>query len=98
FTTSALSVAGHAITVTFGGDTNFAGSTSTALTQLVNQGSTTTTVLASANPAVFGQPVSFTVTVSPVTPGAGTPTGTVIFRDSGNTLGTATLSNGTATF
>src|SRR5262249_53201468 len=39
-----------------------------------------------------------TATVSPVAPGAGTPTGTVSFLDGGTSLGTATLTNGTATF
>src|SRR5207248_5800860 len=69
-----------------------------ALAQTVNQASTTTAVTSSANPSVFGQPVTFTATVSAVAPGVGIPTGTVTFRDGGNTLGTATLTNGTATF
>ncbi len=36
-------------------------------------------------------------TVAPVTPGAGTPTGTVTFASGGATLGTATLTGGVAT-
>src|SRR5207253_1534833 len=95
--TSALSLGSHTITVVFSGDTNFAGSSSTALAQTVNQASTTTTVTSSANPAVFGQPVTFTATVSAVAPGVGTPSGTVTFRDGTTALGTATLTNGTAT-
>src|SRR5207244_38522 len=95
--TSALTAGSHTITVVFGGDTNFSTSTSAALTQTVNQASTTTAVTSSANPAVFGQPVTFTATVSAVAPSVGTPTGTVTFRDGTTAPGTATLTNGTAT-
>ncbi|MDQ3814371.1 MAG: Ig-like domain-containing protein, partial [Armatimonadota bacterium] len=35
--------------------------------------------------------VTFTATVTPVAPGAGTPTGTVTFRDGATVLGTGTL-------
>ena len=38
---------------------------------------TTTTLISSANPSVFGQAVTFTATVAAVSPGAGVPTGTV---------------------
>ena len=40
---------------------------------MVNQANTTTALTSSANPSVFGQSVTFTATVSPVAPGAGTP-------------------------
>src|SRR5262249_48146639 len=76
------------------GDANFSASTSTAVTQTVNKAATTSTVTSSATPAVFGQSVTFTVTVSPTAPGAGTPTGTVTFRDGTATLGTSTLTTG----
>jgi subtilisin-like proprotein convertase family protein len=62
-----------------------------------NPGASTTTVTSSANPTVFGQSVTFTATVAAVAPGAGTPTGTVTFRDGSTNLGTATLASGTAT-
>jgi len=55
---------------------------------------TTTMVVSSVNPSVFGQSVTFTATVS----GTGTPTGTVQFKDSGITIGSGTLSGGVATF
>lgn len=51
---------------------------------------------ASANPSGFGQAVTFTALVSIVSPGAGTPTGTVEFRDGTTRLGTVALSNGSA--
>src|SRR5205807_2049161 len=87
----------HAITVVYGGDTNFGSSTSATLTQTVNSASSATAVTSSVNPTVFGQSVTFTATVSAVAPGVGTPTGTVTFRDGSTTLGTAALTNGTAT-
>jgi Bacterial Ig-like domain (group 3)/Galactose oxidase, central domain len=97
FTAAALSVGSHSITAAYGGDSSFAGSTSPALIQVVNQTSTTTTLISSANPSVLGQLVTFTATVSPV-PGSATPTGTVSFKDGAVTLGARTLSGGQASF
>ncbi|MEP6624382.1 MAG: right-handed parallel beta-helix repeat-containing protein, partial [Acidimicrobiia bacterium] len=56
----------------------------------------TSTALASdSNPSVSGGPVTFTATV---TSAAGTPTGTVTFREGTTTLGSGTLTNGRAAF
>jgi autotransporter-associated beta strand protein len=99
FSSPSLSVGTHTITAVYSGDNNFATSTSTALTQTVNMAVTTITVTSSANPSVFSQPVTFTASVTPTAPGAGTPTGMVTFKDGTTTLGTASLgSNGSATF
>jgi hypothetical protein len=54
-----------------------AGATSTAFS--VSPASSSTVIVSSVNPAVFGQLVTFTATVS----GAGTPTGTVQFQIDG---------------
>ncbi len=59
---------------------------------------TTTAVSSSANPSILGNNVTFTATVSVNSPGAGTPTGVVTFRDGGVLLGTGNLSSGTASF
>src|SRR5439155_1298694 len=91
FSTSALSVASHSITAVYGGDTNFQISTSSALSQTVKQAATTTTVVSSLNPSAFGQAVTFTATVNVTAPGAGTPTGTVTFKDGNTVLGTTPL-------
>jgi parallel beta-helix repeat protein len=57
---------------------------------------TTTTLISSLNPSTFGQPVTFTATVTGSGP---TPTGTVTFLDGAASLGTATLNgSGVATF
>jgi Bacterial Ig-like domain (group 3) len=57
---------------------------------------TSTAVAPSTWTAFYGQPVRFTVTVSPVPPASGTPTGTVTVYDGTTVLGSATLSHGTA--
>jgi hypothetical protein len=64
----------------------------------VNQASSSTVLVSSVNPSVYGQAVTFTATVSAVSPGSGTPTGTVTLYDGTTKLGTATLSAGAAGF
>jgi hypothetical protein len=59
------------------------------------KGPTETTLRSSLNPSVFGQLVTFTAQVSS---SAGKPTGTVIFYDGSNQIGSATLANGSASF
>jgi Bacterial Ig-like domain (group 3) len=66
----------------------------------VNKAPTSTVInSSSSNPSTFGQPVTFTATVTS-SAGAGTPTGTVTFEQApGTVLGTGTLSSsGVATF
>ena len=71
FSTSSLAVGSHSITASYGGDTNDAGSSSSAVSQTINPDATTTSVSSSANPSVFGQSVTFTATVTVNAPGAG---------------------------
>jgi hypothetical protein len=58
--------------------------------QVVNPGGTTTTVTASSNPSVTGQPVAFTAAVAPKSPAVGSLSGSVTFGnvtcDGGNTV------------
>jgi hypothetical protein len=58
---------------------------------------TVTTLTSSAPTSLLNQPVTLTATVRASVPGAGTPSGTVYFRDltTGVTLGSAPLSGGT---
>jgi len=71
-------------------------STSTTTTTLPG---TTTGLTSSDRHSVSGQAVTFTATVKAKSPGAGTPTGTVTFKDGPSTLGTGTLnSSGQALF
>jgi hypothetical protein len=85
-TTSALTVGQHAVVATYSGDDSFLTSTGTT-TQTVHRAQTSVVVTSSANPAQTGQGVTFTAAISPVAPGAGTPTGTVVFTVNGATLG-----------
>jgi trimeric autotransporter adhesin len=92
--TSALALGANSITVQYSGGTDFLGQTSTATTLTVGQASTATTISSSPTSPVFGQEVTITATVAVVSPGVGTPTGTVEFMNGSTPLGTATLTNG----
>jgi hypothetical protein len=99
FSTSNLSAGSHTINAVYVSDTNFAASSGT-LAQSVQSGSTatTTSLSSSANPSVYSQLVTFTVTVT-ATSGTGVPTGSVTLKSGTTTLGTATLNgSGVATF
>lgn len=82
-------------TATFTGTSAGAGSANAAVDSgtataniTIAQASTTTTLTTSLTPTVFGQSVTFTATVGVTAPGAGSPTGTVTFRDNGVNIGT----------
>ncbi|HET9804391.1 MAG TPA: Ig-like domain repeat protein, partial [Candidatus Acidoferrum sp.] len=89
---SSLSVGTHTLTAAYSGDGNLSGSTSTPVAETINKASTSTTVTASPNPAVFNLPVSFVIAIAPAA--GGTPSGTVTLLDGTSTLATATLVNG----
>ncbi len=97
-TLSTLAVGGHSVSAAYTGVSGFSASTSSTVLQTVTQASSSTSLAASANPAVVGQSVTFTATVASVSPSIGTPGGTVTFNDGATVLGTATLSAGAATF
>ena len=99
FMTAALAVGHHNITATYGGDASFNASTSNTVDQEVQKADTATALTSSANPSTVGQSVTFTAIVTVVAPGAGTPAGTVTFKDGSTTLGTGTVNGaGVATF
>jgi uncharacterized repeat protein (TIGR03803 family) len=92
YSTSTLSGGSHNITAAYNGTANISGSTSPVLVQTVKYA--TSTVLASnVNPSTYGEPVTFTATVSSAGP---TPTGTVTFKNGSKSLGSASLSGGMA--
>ena len=96
FTTASLTAASHSITANYGGDTVFAISSSSVLTQTVNAAgsqASQTTLASSADPSSSGQAVTFTAGVIGT---GGNPTGTVTFRDGATLLGTATVNAGSA--
>jgi hypothetical protein len=93
--TSTLTAGSHSITAHYQGDGNHLVSSSAILVHMVTKANPTITLGSNVNPVGFGQPVTFTATVS----GAGlAPTGSVTFRDGAIILGTRTVSAGVATF
>jgi hypothetical protein len=94
FTVSPMGAGSASVTAKYAGDSNYATSTSSALTQVVNLHSTTTTVTSSAATVAFGASVTLTATVSP-----SVPDGEIVTFYSGKTsLGTGTTKSGKATY
>jgi hypothetical protein len=81
-------------------DVNYNGLSTTPVdvTNTVAPNAAGTTVVVSSSPAVYGQSITFTATVSGVAPMTGTPTGSVTFLDGSTNLATVALSSGSATF
>ena len=88
-----LGVGPHSLTASFAGIAPFTASTSAAVSETVNPAATTTALSADVFASSF---VQFTVTVFPVAPGAGVPTGTITLFDGDTVVGTATLIGGQA--
>jgi hypothetical protein len=96
FSISTLSVGSHSITASYGGDSNFIASTSAVLSQVVQNGSTSTTVSSSLNPSTINQSAILTAMVSSSL--TGTISGIVTFLDGSTTLGSSSLNgSGSAT-
>jgi hypothetical protein len=90
--TTSLPVGGDLVVATYSGDANHnSGSGST--TQNVNQVTSSTSVVSSLDPSVYGQSMSFTATVT-----GSSPTGTVQFNIDGSAFGSpVALVSGSAT-
>jgi hypothetical protein len=92
--TAALAVGSHSISVSYSGDTNYS-TTSTVLIQTVQSATTQISLAASANPAIYGTPLTLTATVTGN--GGLVGTGSVTFTDGGTSIGSALLNaNGVA--
>ncbi|MBK9315806.1 MAG: Ig-like domain repeat protein [Acidobacteria bacterium] len=78
-------------TITIRATDNCGAPTNVKFTLVVNIPNSTTSVVSSLNPSVFGQSVTFTATVAASTPATGTTSGTVTFKDGATTLCTSTL-------
>lgn len=86
-----LAPGAHQVGATFtpSDTTSYGASSATPQTLTVDQAATTSTLQLQAD--------SLTVTVAPVAPGAGTPSGTVTFSVDGSPVGTAVLASGVGT-
>ncbi len=82
--TATLAPGAHNITASYNGDTNYLTASPTPLLVVVAQAATATTLT-----AVTGGPLTAVVTVT--APGAGSPTGSVQFRNGTNLIGTVPL-------
>ena len=81
------------VTATYSGDTNFSGSASGANRETISAAATASALGANVTTPVVSQKVTFTATVTPVSPGGGTPTGEVSFTDAAGTLCSSALSD-----
>ncbi|HET7832321.1 MAG TPA: Ig-like domain repeat protein [Gallionella sp.] len=81
----------HAVTASYGGDTNNGGTSKTTWFT-ITAAATTIHLTASANPVRPGQAVTLTATVT-----GANPTGTITFKNGNTILGAASLAAGSAT-
>lgn len=94
FQSATLAVGTHNIKASYGGDKNYAAASAT-LVQTVQSASTQISLAASANPAIYGTPLSLTATI---TSNGISATGSVTFTDGSASIGSAVLNaNGVAT-
>lgn len=87
YSTDELAVGSHPIVAEYTGTAELATSVSDELDQVVGQAGSTTTVASSQNPSVFGQPVTFTATVT--SPAGAITGGAVQFSVDGTDVGAA---------
>ncbi len=86
---SSMAIGTHAIVATYNGAANYATSSSSALSEQVQQTATAVALTGSATSVLAGKPVSFTASVTSST---GVPTGSMTFSDGAAVLGTVNLS------
>jgi large repetitive protein len=98
FTTTGLAVGSRSVTAVYSGDDQYPRALSDPFTQSVDRGAVTLAMGATPNPAVYGQAVTITATVTPVLPAAGRPGGPVTVFDGPLPLGQATLTDRSVTF
>lgn len=97
YTTSTLSPGRHDITMVYGGDSNFNGSTSSITTITVALEASGTTLTVTNPSSTYGGTVTGSIAVAPQS-GPGTPTGTVTFTAGSTQVGTCTLASGACNF
>ena len=88
-TTSSLSAGTHSITASYAGSDAFASAASAAIIQTVNRAQTVMSIQSDPSP-VAGKPFSINASVA-LNSGTAVPTGSLVFRDGTNQLGTIPL-------
>jgi hypothetical protein len=95
FSTAGLSLGTHMITAGYTGDSDNAAAVSPSITVTVQQGPTTTSLTANANPSTSGQSLTLIAGLTSPSPDI---TGSVTFQDGATVLGSVPLVNGGASF
>ena len=93
YTVTDLSVGDHSLVATYSGDGTYPGASSAVVTQTVTLADTDVFITSEPNPAMVGETVTFTATVTPVE-----ATGIVSFTEGETLLGAASLISGTAVY
>ena len=103
-TTAMVSVPGltggtYQVTASYSGDAQYRPSVSAPTPLVVNPAPTSLAVAVNPNPSTFGQPATFTATLTPTVPAGTTPppSGTITFTVNGVPVGTVPLTNNAAT-
>jgi acetyl esterase/lipase len=97
-TIKTLAIGAHDISAMYPGGDGFDASSSPVIVHNVVRGNPRVSVASSSSTIVYGDPVSFSITVAAIAPAIGTPTGTVSIDVDGAISGTTTLAaDGTAT-
>jgi sugar lactone lactonase YvrE len=97
YTTTTLSPGRHSITMVYGGDSNFNGSTSGATIVTVALEASVTTLTATNPSSTYGGTITGSVMVAPQS-GPGTPTGSVALYAGSTQVGTCMLTSGACNF
>jgi hypothetical protein len=87
----------HSLRASFAGIAPFTASASATLSETVNKDATKTKLTVDTNAFGISGFVLLTVNITPVAPGAGSPTGTVTFFEGNKIIGTGSVSGGQAT-
>ena len=98
FNISTLGAGKHQIAAVYSGDSHFGPSGSAPIAQTVTKVSTEVILTSSLEPAPFGSQATLKANVKAIAPGAGTPAGTVTFREGESVLATVQLSGANATY
>jgi hypothetical protein len=94
--TTALGAGKHPVTAVYSGDAHYGFGESPAITQNVEKASTQLLLASSLNPAAYGSNATLKATVNAIAPGAGTPAGTVTFREGETVIDTVQLNGHSA--
>lgn len=95
FSTSALAIGSHSITMGYAGDTNYLASNASSINVTVSKVSTTTGLISSTTTSPVGVAVTLTASVSKVSPGISAPilTGSFSFYDGATLLQTIAIAS-----